>query len=315
MSRRRPRRTSLDRLDLAQPHPVLKSTRKPGPQRWATQTLPPADEEFFRGDGRAACTRCGDPIPPRSQRPGSMRCPKCRDRYDAMTAEERARRARTPYQRTELSEALRAQAAAEVAAARQRAGVSAERLRQDRQLAAMRAAQAAISALPPSEQGIRQLVIEVRRRRWEAERSIRNALTDDALASGTPQPERVHLKTSGRAKRVRTGGGTVPGLGRVKDAFKLGPLPKRLRPGAKPRPRVKAAGAKHEEWTRAVEWAARIRPETISERDWGIFRLATVSQLDAPGIAKELGGTVRPEAIRKALARARATWKATQPAK
>jgi len=244
-----------------------------------------------------------------------MRCPKCRDRYDAMTAEERARRTRTPYQRTELSEALRAQAAAEVAAERQRVGVSAERFRQEQQLAAMLAAQAVISTLPPSEQGIRQLVIEVRRRRWEAERSIRNALADDTIATGQPEPEGVRLKTSGRARRVRTGGGTVPGLGTVRDAFKLGPLPKRLRPGAKPRPRVKAAGAKHEEWTRAVEWGARTRPETISARNWGILRLATVSRLDAPGIAKALGGAVRPEAIRKALARARAVWKATQPAK
>jgi uncharacterized Zn finger protein (UPF0148 family) len=311
-TRQHRRHLAADRLDLAQPHPVLKSARKPGAQRWALHAPPPVAEELSRGDTAAVCTRCGDPIPPRSQRPGSLRCPKCRDKRGAMTAAERVARKRTRRERTEASEALRAQAAAEVAAERRRASVSAERLEQDRRLAAMLAAQAAIAALPPDERTIRQLVVEMRMRRWDAEMMIRNALTDDAIATGQPEPEGVRLKTSGRTRRVQTGGGTVPGLGKVKDAFKLGPLPKRLKPGARPKPRVEAAGATHREWARAVEWAARIRPETIRERDWEMLRLSTVHELDAPTIAKRLGGTVRPEAIRKALARARATWTAAQ---
>src|SRR5260370_23081794 len=216
------RKTSLDRLALAQPRPVLKSTRKPGPHRWALQAPPPVDEELSRGDAVAVATRCGDPIRPRSQRPGSLRCPKCRDKRGAMTAAERVARKRTRRERTEVSEALRAQAAAEVAAERRRASVSAERLQQDRRLAAMLAAQAAIAALPPDDHTIRQLVVEMRMRRWNAEMMILNALTDDAIATGQPEPEGVRLKTSGRARHVRTGWGAGPGRGEVRDASRRG---------------------------------------------------------------------------------------------
>jgi hypothetical protein len=115
-------------------------------------------------------------------------------------------------------------------------------------------------------------LLEEQAQKREAAIARRDAMIAEAVAA-SPDAGQLRVRHSGRARRINTGGATVPGLGKIKNAFKLGPLPERLKPGAKPKPRVEAAGAGNREWTRAVEWAARIRPETISARDWEMLRL------------------------------------------
>src|SRR5262249_22263609 len=157
-----------------------------------------------------------------------------------------------------------------------------------------------------------ELSDEMIERMWRKQEEI------DAAIHAKPDERTVRrLIRNLRGRRV-TMGGFVPALGHEKDPWTLPPIPKtplekRLKQAAEEAARntqplpIPERTAKRR---RERIWAERVKPASVSERDWEMLRLVDVEDLRDYEVARRFG--IGYAAVRKALERARKARDATK---